>query len=214
MQKLFSLIITGLFISTSVITAQTIELPEPEKEGGMPLMEALSKRSSSRSFSNQELSKQQLSNLCWAAWGYNRPDAQKRTAPSSMNKQEIALYVVMKNGAFFYNAENHQLEQIKEGDLRAYCGEQDFVATAPVNFIYVANMEKAGVEDPSQITDEHLMTSHANTGFIAQNTYLACAQEGLACVVRAWIDKPALEEAMDLSPFHKVILGHTIGHEK
>ncbi|MFW6268050.1 MAG: SagB/ThcOx family dehydrogenase, partial [Marinilabiliaceae bacterium] len=191
---------------------QTIDLPEPDKEGGMPLMEALNERSSNRDFSSRELSKQQLANLCWAAWGYNRPGEEKRTAPSSQNKQEMELYVVMPGGAYFYNAKNHDLELIKEGDLREYCGEQDFVATAPVNFIYVANMEKAGVEDTSDITEEHLMTSHANTGFIAQNTYLACAREGLNCVVRAYIDKTALEEALGLSPFHKVILGHTIGY--
>ncbi|MGM0375262.1 MAG: SagB/ThcOx family dehydrogenase [Bacteroidota bacterium] len=214
MNKLFALIMVAFLMSSAGIQAQTIELPEPDKEGGMPLMQALNERSSSRDFSSKDLSKQQLANLCWAAWGINRPGEDKRTAPSSQNKQEVELYVVMADGAYFYNAQKHQLEQIKEGDLREHCGKQDFVADAPVNFIYVANMEKAGVEDPADITDEHLMTSHANTGFIGQNTYLACASEGLNCVVRAWIDKPALEEALGLSPFHKVILGHTIGYGK
>lgn len=213
MQKLSLLITAGLLILSAGIKAQTIDLPEPDKKGGMPLMEALNERSSNRNFSSRELSKQKLANLCWAAWGINRPGEDKRTAPSSQNKQEVELYVVLPDGAYFYNARDHQLELIKEGDLREYCGEQDFVATAPVNFIYVANMEKAEVEDPDDITDEQLMTSHANTGFIAQNTYLACASEGLNCVVRGWIDKPALEDALGLSPFHKVILGHTIGYE-
>lgn len=212
MNKLFALIMATFLMSAGAIQAQTIDLPEPDKEGGMPLMQALNERSSSRNFSSQELSKQQLANLCWAAWGINRPEADKRTAPSSQNKQEVELYVVRADGAYFYNAHEHQLEQIKEGDLREYCGKQDFVADAPVNFIYVANMKKAGVEDPADITKEHLMTSHANTGFIAQNTYLACASEGLNCVVRAWINKSALEDALGLSPFHKVILGHTIGY--
>jgi len=214
MKKLITIFAITVLTSMQVMTSQTIELPEPQKNGGMPLMEALSKRSSSRDFSSKELSKQQLSNLCWAAWGYNRQEAKKRTAPSSMNKQEIELYVVLENGAYFYNVENHHLEMIKEGDLRSYCGKQDFVAKAPVNFIYAANMKKAGVEKPENITDEHIATSHANTGFIAQNTYLACASEGLVCVVRAWIDKDALEKALGLSPLHKVILGHTIGYEK
>ncbi|MFO8000501.1 MAG: SagB/ThcOx family dehydrogenase [Marinilabilia sp.] len=213
MQKLSLLITAGLLILSAGIKSQTIDLPEPDKKGGMPLMEALNERSSNRNFSSRELSKQKLANLCWAAWGINRPGEDKRTAPSSQNKQEVELYVVLPDGAYFYNAGDHQLELIKEGDLRKYCGEQDFVATAPVNFIYVANMEKAEVEDPDDITDEQLMTSHANTGFIAQNTYLACASEGLNCVVRGWIDKPALEDALGLSPFHKVILGHTIGYE-
>lgn len=212
MQKLIVLLIIALIMPTLNLKAQNIELPPPDKEGKTTLMQALNKRSSSRNFSSEELSKQQLSTLCWAAWGYNRPEAKKRTAPSSMNKQEIELYVVLKDGAYLYNAENHRLEQIKSGDLRSYCGKQDFVENAPVNFIYVANMKKADVEKPDEITAEHIATSHANTGFIAQNTYLACAAEGLNCVVRAWIDKEALENALGLSPLHKVILGHTIGY--
>lgn len=214
MKKLLSIIAVTILTSTQIVISQNIKLPEPDKTGGMPLMQALSERSSSREFSSREVSRQQLSNLCWAAWGYNRPGAEKRTAPSSMNKQEMELYVVTKEGAYFYNAGKHQLERVKEGDLREYCGQQDFVATAPVNFIYVANMKKAGVDTPESITNEHIATSHANTGFIAQNTYLACASEGLNCVVRGWIDKPTLEEALGLSPFHKVILGHTIGYGK
>jgi SagB-type dehydrogenase family enzyme len=212
--KKFFLLSASIFliIMSSFGQSQIIKLPPPDKTGGMPLMKALNERHSSRKFSRKKLTKQQLSNLCWAAWGYNREEERKRTAPSSMNQQEMELYAVIEEGAYYYNAEEHQLERIKDGDLRPYCGKQDFVATAPVNFIYVANMKKAGVENPDDITPEHLMTSHANTGFIAQNTYLACASEGLVCVVRSWIDKPALEKALGLSPFHKVILGHTIGY--
>jgi SagB-type dehydrogenase family enzyme len=212
MRKIFTLTILGLLGLSAMTKSQTIELPAPDKTGGMPLMQAFNERSSSRDFNSRELSQQQISNLCWAAWGYNRPDAKKRTAPSSMNKQEMELYVVMKDGAYLYNAEAHRLELIKKGDLRAYCGKQDFVATAPLNFIYVANMKKAGADTPEEITSEHIATSHANTGFIAQNTYLACASEGLECVVRGWINKEALENALELSDLHKVILGQTIGY--
>lgn len=212
MKNLLFLIVVSFLSLSEFLNAQSLELPQPDKTGGMPLMQALNERSSSRNFSAKELTKQQLSNLCWAAWGYNRIDSKKRTAPSSMNKQEMELYVVLKDGAYLYNAEKHQLDLIKEGDLRSFCGNQDFVAKAPVNFVYVANMKKADVEKPEDISPEHLATSHANTGFIAQNTYLACASEGLKCVVRAWIDKEAFEKILNLSPLHKVILAHTIGY--
>ncbi len=214
MQKVFVILAITLFSGLSGLNAQTIELPAPQKKGGIPLMDALNKRSSSRNFSSRELSKQQISNLCWAAWGINRPGEEKRTAPSSQNKQEIELYVFLPDGAYRYNALEHQLDLYKKGDYREYCGEQDFVATAPLNFIYVANMKKAGVDKPENITAEHMATSHANTGFIAQNVYLTCASEELNCVVRGWIDKEALENVMEFSPLHKVILGHTIGYGK
>jgi SagB-type dehydrogenase family enzyme len=214
MKKTFTLTVAILAAASCFAQSQTIELPAPDKNGGMPLMQALNERHSTREFSSRELSLQQISDLCWAAWGYNRPETRKRTAPSSMNKQEMELYVVMEKGAYFYNAEKHRLELIKNGDLRSFCGKQDFVAKAPVNFIYIANMKKAGVKNASEITTELLMASHANTGFIAQNTYLACASKGLECVVRGWIDKEALRDMLGLSPLYKIILGHTIGYGK
>jgi nitroreductase len=194
--------------------AQNIKLPPANKEGGMPLMKALNERGSHREFSDQEVSQQQLANLCWAAWGINRPESGKRTAPSSMNRQEMELFVVLPQGAYRYSAIDHQLVLIKKGDLRSYCGKQDFVATAPLNFVYVANLSKLELKDTINISPSDLLASHANTGFMAQNVYLTCASEGLVCVVRAWIDKEAFVEALGLSPLHKVILSQTIGFKK
>jgi len=56
-------------------------------------MEVLMDRASSREFSNENLSDQTLSNLLWAAWGINRPESGKRTAPSAVNRQEIDIYI-------------------------------------------------------------------------------------------------------------------------
>ena len=81
-----------------------MKLPAPQKTGGMPLMEALSKRATNRSLDPaRSLSDQQLSNLLWAAWGINRPDG-RRTAASAMNRQEIDLYLVGRKAAYLYDA--------------------------------------------------------------------------------------------------------------
>ena len=50
-----------------------IQLPQPQIFGGMPLMQALAKRQTTRAFANQPLPLQTLSNLLWAAFGVNRP---------------------------------------------------------------------------------------------------------------------------------------------
>ena len=68
-----------IFLAMSMIEAQDIKLPAPKTNGGMPLMEALQKRVTSREFSDKMLSDQQLSDLLWAANGINR-DNGKRTA--------------------------------------------------------------------------------------------------------------------------------------
>ena len=100
MKKTVTTLLAVLF--ATALAAQDIDLPAPHRTGGMPLMEALANRHSSRDFDSRELPKQTLSNLLWAAWGYNRAD--KRTAPSSRDKQEIELYVAMKGGLYRYDA--------------------------------------------------------------------------------------------------------------
>ncbi len=124
---------------------KTIQLLKPQFEKGKPLMQVLKNRSSSRSFSEEKLPLQVLSNLLWAAFGVNRTDSGKRTAPSARNWQEIDIYVAMAEGLFLYDAKNNLLKQILSEDIRAMTGKQDFVKEAPVNLIYVADLSKMGL---------------------------------------------------------------------
>jgi len=187
---------------------QPIKLTDPQTEGGRPLMEVLKDRQSSRVFSNESLPLQTLSNLLWAAWGINRPESGKRTAPSAVNRQEMDIYVATAKGVFLYDANENVLIPVIEEDIRALTGTQDYVKDAPVNLVYVSDFSKMGDGEEHQ----KFVTSSANTGFIAQNVYLYCASEGLATVVRGSIDKPALEAAMKLRPEQKVILAQTVGY--
>lgn len=201
---LFAIVLLGVQISAQ----QTVkQLPKPVKTGGMPLMEALGNRSSAREFSNVDLPDQTLSNLLWAAWGINREADGKRTAPSSNNKQEIDIYVVTKNETSVFLAKNHSLEVISTGDFRSYCGGQDFVASAPLNLVYVADLSRTDQKDYSF----EPLASYSNAGFIAQNVYLFCASEKLGTVVRGWVDKEALHSKLKLKPSQKIILTQTVG---
>ena len=91
--------------STPVLAAvlKPIQLPKPEITAGMPLMQALSQRRTTRAFREQPLAPQTLSNLLWAAFGINRPREVKaglgRTAPSAHNSQDIELDVVLASGS-------------------------------------------------------------------------------------------------------------------
>ncbi|HEU5395690.1 MAG TPA: nitroreductase family protein, partial [Verrucomicrobiae bacterium] len=130
-------------VMTGRLLAQSIELPPPQKTGGMPLMDALSKRATSRAFATNDLSSQQISSLLWAAFGINRPDG-KRTAPSANNKQETEIYVLLKSGVFVYSAVSNRLEQVLEDDVRALGGTQAFAKDAPVTLVFVADLAKRG----------------------------------------------------------------------
>ncbi|MFO7768428.1 MAG: SagB/ThcOx family dehydrogenase [bacterium] len=185
-----------------------IQLPPPDTEGGLPLMQALKARHSSRSFSERSLPDQVLSDLLWAAFGVNRPESGKRTAPSAVNWQEIDIYVSTAEGLYLYEPGDHALSLVRDEDLRALAGEQAFVATAPVNLIYVADYGRIG---QGAMGDKDFYAA-ADTGFIAQNVYLFCASEGLSVVVRAMIDRPALAQAMGLEPDQHITLSQTVGY--
>ena len=209
--KLYGVLILTLLFSLKVVSQpKTTALPQPVKTGGMPLMEALDQRCSTREFAPSELPEQLLSNLLWAAWGINRGESGKHTAPSSNNKQEIDIYVVKANGVFRFIPKGHLLELISDDDLRSFCGKQDFVASAPLNLIYVADLTRSDQKDYS----EEPLASYSNVGFIAQNVYLFCASEGLGTVVRGWVDKEILQEKLKLKPNQKIILAQTVGFPK
>jgi SagB-type dehydrogenase family enzyme len=173
-------------------------------------MQALKDRHSTREFSSEKLSSQVLSNLLWAAFGINRPDTGKRTAPSAMNWQEIDVYVALPEGLYLYDAKGNKLDPILAGDVRGATGVQPFVKDAPMNLVYVADFAKTG---KGSVEDRNFY-SGADVGFIAQNVYLFCASEGLAVVVRGSVDRAALAKLMKLRPDQKILLAQTVGYPK
>lgn len=189
---------------------ESLKLPSPQTDIGKPLMQVLKDRKTSREFSTDKLPDQMLSNLLWAAFGVNRPESGKRTAPSAVNWQEIDIYVAMADGLYLYDAKAHQLKLILSEDIRALTGVQAFVKAVPVNLIYVADFSKMGNADDSQKE----FYSSADTGFIGQNVYLFCASEGLATVVRGLIDRPGLAKAMGLAINQRIILAQSVGYPK
>ena len=190
--------------------ADVVQLPKPQTNGGKPLMRVLNKRKSIREYSEKELSKQVLSNLLWAASGINRTDTGKRTAPSAMNWQEIDIYVATSNGFFLYDAQKHQLQTILKKDIRALTGTQNYVKTAPLNLVFVADFSKMG----SILKEHKIFLSAANTGFISQNVYLFCASENLATVVRASVDKEKLAKLIGLNANQMITLAQSVGYPK
>jgi nitroreductase len=187
-----------------------IQLPKPQTDGGKPLMQALKDRKSSREFSTEKLPPQVLANLLWAACGVNRPDGH-RTAPSAMNWQEIDVYVATADGLYLYDYKGNTLQPVLAQDIRAQTTRgQGFVTNAPVNLVYVAD----GAKMKGGTDEDKVLYSAAGAGFISQNVYLFCASEGLATVVRGYVDRPTLSKAMNLRPNQKIILAQTVGYPK
>lgn len=183
-----------------------IALPAPDKAGGMPLMEAVARRRSMREFSRKELPLPLLANLLWAANGINREDG-GRTAPSAMNAQEIDIYVALASGAYLYDAKANELQLVAGNDVRRVTGYQDFVDEAPLDLVYVADHGRMKLVPVSSRES----FASAAAGAVAQNVYLFAAGNGLATVIRAWIDREAIANALGLPHDHQVLLSQTVG---
>lgn len=164
-------------------------------------MQALAQRASTRQFdTDRAIEPQTMADLLWAAWGYNRDE--KRTAPSALNRQELSLYILTAQGAYVYDARQNRLIQVATGDLRKSAGKQEFAQTAPLNIVFVADLDKAPGNDMMFV----------DCGCIAQNIYLYCASAGLGCVVRGSFDAAELARALKLDEGQKVVLTQTVGY--
>lgn len=188
------------------LETDTVVLPRPEQASGVTLDQALKSRSSSRLFRPDPLPLETLSGLLWAGFGINRPG--HRTAPSAHNWQEIDVFVVLPEGAFLYEAQRHRLMLVKAEDLRSATGTQDFVASAPLNLVYVADFARM----PESKPEERGFLAGADAGCIAQNVYLFCAAAGLATVVRGLVDRARLAAALGLAKTQRITLAQTVGY--
>lgn len=199
--KIFIATIAFFFVA-AIVFAQDIDLPQPQRSGGKPLFETINERQSYKipTESNKAIDRQTLSDILWAAYGFNREA--RRVVPSALNKQELSVYVFLKDGVYLYDAKANKLIFKAEGDQRQHAGTQDYVYVAPVNFVYVA--------DQSQETGTG---AYISCGCAAQNVYLACASKGLGCAVRTSIDKDALAKLLRLGKDQEVIAGQTIAYK-
>lgn len=193
--------------TVSVCSAQNnIKLPQPDKSLKTTLIDALQNRHSVRDFAEKDFSDQDLATLLWAANGINREDG-RRTAPSALNKQDVEIFVIRKDGAYYWNAQTNTLEQRSDQDLRsAVARGQEFVAKAPLSLVLVSNGAKFG-NMPNKF-------GLADAGYVSQNICLICSAAGWACCPRATMDNEALTEQLKLTQKQVPMLNNTVGYKE
>ena len=187
---------------------QTIHLPPPQTSSGLPLMQALKNRMSTKEFATQMLSPEQVSNLLWAAFGINRPESGKRTVATAVNCQDIEVYVVLENATYIYQAKEHCLNPVIDRDLRSLAATQEYAQAAPINLVYVSDYGKMA-DFPE---DKKPIYAAFHAGSISQNVYLYCASAGLGAVVRDSVNRAALKDALKLSADQAIVMAQSVGY--
>ncbi|MBN2530563.1 MAG: nitroreductase family protein [Deltaproteobacteria bacterium] len=190
-------------------SAGDITLPAPESQTDS-FLKIVTKRETSRSFSDKTLSLQKVSNVLYAAFGINRPDKGKRTAPSAHDWQYVDVYVSDANGLYLFDAGERKLKEILKGDIRSLTGTQSYPAKAPLNLVYVVDYSKMGSGNVPRETAQ--IFGSATVGAIMQNVYLYAASSNMAAGVRADIDRPRLRKTMKLNKSQSIILAQSFGY--
>ena len=196
--------------AVEVMEGKSIELPPAEVGLDVPLRHALDKRRTDRQFSGEEIPLEMLSSLLWSAYGYNRPDEQKRVVPSAVNAQEFDIYVFMREGIYLYNAEKNVLDMVSEGDHRAEISGQKHFAEAPVSIVMVANYDRMKMFKEKEMRDFY---AAVDAGYVSQDIYLYCSVNGLGTVACGGIERDRIQKIIGFEN-GRAILAHPVGFAK
>ena len=208
MKKVIALLMLLVLALPVCAEEEIIQLPEPAKTGGIPLMQAISLRKSSSSFQDTELPAKDLATLLWAAGGINREDG-KLVYPTAMDTKDIIIFVFTKSGVCCYNPESNSLTVIQKGDYRSYAAVQPFGAKAAVNLVYVQDTSRWPKIDATPEQVKQAGFSHA--GFSMQNVYLYAASQGWGARTVMSMNYEKLPEILGLTSTQSLILAQCVG---
>ena len=162
--------------------SQTIKLPAPRKKGDISLEEAILKRRSKREFKPASLSKEQISQLLWAAQGITAPAGLLRTVPSAGALYPLEIYIVYSEGVYHYCPDGHILERVLPEDVRSALCEaalgQELIAAAPLDIVITAVYERT----TGKYEQRGIRYVDMEAGHCAQNIQLQAVALGLGSV--------------------------------
>lgn len=207
--KKYLLIIFLFLLNTSFLYANNfqnpnanavIKLPEPNMSD--PLLNMLSNRQSTREFNaEQQIYNNTLSDILWAAYGINRKDEDKRTIPTAMNKQDLEIYVIKKDGAYLYDAKNNTLTQITKKNLFEYfTRSQAFVENASVILLYTTKEYQ-----------EDISAMHAGSAY--QNVAIYCAEHNIGNVIKGSMETRQIARYLNIRE-KNILVAQVIGIKK
>jgi SagB-type dehydrogenase family enzyme len=190
------------------------ELPEIQ-DSAISLEYALDSVFSSHEWSENPVTKQELSQVLWASYGYSyyedtaaSPPKRHRTVPSAHAYYPMRIYAADSSGVYQYLPEQHTLTTIVAEDRRLIIAQASGNAWASSAPLIIAL-----AWDDSQILT--VDTTYIEVGLIAQNIYLESAAWGLiADWGKADTDEEAMREALGLTeethlhPASIITIGH------
>jgi SagB-type dehydrogenase family enzyme len=183
-----------------------IKLPNLDFSKDIGFWETIIRRSSTRSFTDNPITLEQVGLLLFSMSGITRksPRMEFRTTPSAGGLYPIEIYPVINHikevpqGIYHYNIEDHELELLKKGDYREEvmnaCLNQSMAYYSAVNFIWTAVIPRS----KWKYLQRCYRYIYLDCGHIGQNFYLVAEALNLgACTIGAIYDDE-LNELLEL----------------
>ena len=170
-------------------------MPEPKKEGGMPLYEALNKRRSLRDFDDSiKVPYEIFSQALWSCYGFN--DEKHRTVPSAKSWYPFLIFVFIEDGVYKYNPVGHELVKLFDGDYRDITGTQTaIVKKARVNLVFIGNKRKETIIEP----EKKIKAFQLDIGHVTMVLSLFASANNMKGVVRGMVDSDKLLDFLQLN---------------
>jgi SagB-type dehydrogenase family enzyme len=177
--------------------APQVALPTPRLDGGLPTEEAINRRRSTREYSGEPMTLEELSRVLFLMGGINgeRWGNRLRTAPSSGALYPIEVYAVahgitgLEPGVYHYGVKDHSLARVRSGDLREEVVRQglsqQFLGECNAVLFLTVIFQRMRFK----YQDRTYRYGLIEAGHLGQNIYLAATSMGLGvCAIGAFMD--------------------------
>jgi SagB-type dehydrogenase family enzyme len=181
---------------------------DPIEKPAADLWQVMEQRATTRNYSDQPLTRQELSLLLWAAQGVRRVSkrpATLRTVPSAGARHAFETYLLIHRveglapGLYRYAAIEHALVPVElspevNSRLTMACQDQSQVANSAVTFFWDAVIERMTWRYPERGYRYILL----DAGHVCQNLYLAAEALGCGVCAIAAYDDDLVNQALGL----------------
>jgi SagB-type dehydrogenase family enzyme len=203
-----------------IIDGDIIELPTPALTGVMSVEQAIKKRRSVRSYTDEPLNLNEISQLMWAVQGITEPNRKLRAVPSAGATYPLEVFIAigengvigLNSGLYRYNPYAHSLIKELEGDLRfdlagAALG-QEFIYDAPINIIITAIYERT----TARYGDRGIRYVHLEAGHAGQNLHLQGVALNLGMVMVGAFRDDEVRNILHLTEDYSILYIIPVGH--
>ena len=198
-----------------------MDLPNAQTDGTVSLEKTIKVRRTIRSFTSQQLTLEQVTQLLWATYGITEEKGFKRAAASGGACYPMDLYAVvgedgvkgMDAGLYHYEPMGHSVSLVSEGDLREALARaslgQMWMATPPLSLVICAEYDRI----TSRYGDRGVRYAIIEAGHMGQNIFLQAEALGLgAGIVGAFQDEVVIQ-VMGTPPSHEPLLIMPVGYK-